>query len=806
MKFSITYDDQTPLEGAKLVIKSNDGQTWQQDVLDSKGESKRFWMQSNNLVDDYYVAEITIDQSITYTSTEQIKFYPNLQDTIKIKTPWPTIVDDLITVSVYKNSINKVGFSDGKFIVELYDIENNKISESKVTDKGKASFSNLKVGQYSFSVVEEINDSEPSPIIFPITNSIITGKETAVSIFGKIPNPSAENTCNCVAFRLDDVQDYFLNTQQIEIMNVFKEKEVPLTLGIIGGFWGEDPKILEYIQEDVNNENPIFEIGNHSWDNNPLPTFSKNDQVTQLQKTNEIVQETLGVTPTTFTAVENKFNEDTINVLKELGFTHFTGHVDEISTPPYLIENSELYYLPANTETAELNETTWEWEKTGYQTTFTEAQEFIHTDGFAVVMMHPYEFAKIDSGEYTGETDFEQIENLKKLIDQFKENGIDIVSVGEIPKNVTYKSDKNTPIVEIESCNCVYFRFVALQDYWLNNVQMKVIGTFVDNKLDLTAGVIGNAIGEDITFVNYLKNMVSKNENIVIANNGWNYESLSEFTKNEQSEFLAQSNLELEKIYGEKPSVFIPPYDVFNEDTISAMQENNLTHLSSNIANDPLPHDANSEIQHFPGSAVTGTYDREEKLTLGINHQETFTQIQNSLTSNGFAVVTLTPPEFAKVENQIYLNEINELQIKELELLLERIQNEGLKIHPMIERTIIEIGNPTPIFIDDDISDCDQPLAPFLNFNGCDFTHVIIQQINLGDSDLIKTNFSGLEIINVNFANSVMSEADFSNVNMSGGSFENASLNKINLSNSNLKEVNLRGSDLLGGNLKALNI
>jgi len=518
MKFSITYvDGQTPLEGAKLVLKSNDGQTWQQDMLDSKGETKRFWMQSNNLVDDYYVVEITIDQSISYTSTEKIKFYPNIQDTIKIKTPWPTIVDDLITVSVYKDPINKVGFSDGKFIVELHDRENNKISESKVTHKGKASFSNLKVGQYSFSVVEETNDLEPSQIIFPITNSIITGKETLVSIFGKIPSPSAENTCNCVAFRLDDVQDYFLNTQQIEIMNVFKEKEVPLTLGIIGGFWGEDPKVLEYIQEDVDSENPIFEIGNHSWDNNPLPTFSKNDQITQLQKTNDIIQETLGVTPTTFTAVENKFNEDTINVLKKLGFTHFTGHVDEIHTPPYLIEDSDLHYLPANTETAELNLTTWDWEKTDYQRTFAEAQDFIHTDGFAVVMMHPYEFAKIESGEYTGETDFEQIEDLKKLIDQFKGNGIEIVTIGEISEKTIYKQDENIVVEEIESCDCVYFRFVALQDYWLNNIQIEVIETFVEKELDLTVGVIGNLIGDDTKFINYLKNTINVNENIAIA-------------------------------------------------------------------------------------------------------------------------------------------------------------------------------------------------------------------------------------------------------------------------------------------------
>ena len=802
MTFTVLYDDgQTPIDNAKIVIKSNNGKTWQQDVVEEDGKSKRFWIQSNNLIDDYYIAEITIDQSITYTSPEIIKIFPNVQDNIDIKTSWPEVIEDRITVTVYKDALDKVEFSDGRFTVELYDNKNNKIAESKVSDKGKAFFSNLKVGQYGFKAVKESQESESDEIIFPITNTIITGKETSIAIFGYIPIQEAENTCNCVAFRLDDVQDYYLNTQQIEIMKVFQEKNIPLTIGIIGGFWGEDAKILEFVKNDTNSEKPTFEIGNHSWDNNPLPTFSKNDQIEQIQKTNDILKETLGVTPTTFTAVENKFNYDTIEALKETDFTHFTGHIDEIHTPPYLTKDSDLYYLPANTETAELNDVTWEWEKTNYEATFTEAQDFITRQGFAVVMMHPYEFSISNSEGYTGETDLKQIENLEKLIDKFIENDIKIVAVGDITDNVIYDSEE--PINNnIESCDCVYFRFVALQDYWLNNIQIKVIETFVENNLNLTIGLIGNVIGEDIKFTNFLKNIVSKNENIVIANNGWNYESLGEYTKDEQSLFLQQGNEKLEILFDESPSILIPPYDIFDENTISAMKDNELTYLSSNVANDPPPFAINSEIQHYPGSATTSMYDVKERLTLGLNHQETFSQIRNSLEINGFAVITLSPPEFAKVKEHVYQNEVSEEQINELDLLIQKIQSEGLEIRPMVKRTIVEIEKPVTIPIENNNSDCDQVLGPFSNMDGCDFRHMTIQQINLGDSNLVKTNFSGLEIINVNFANSIMSEADLTNITMSGGSFENAKLNKINLSNSKFQEVNLRGADFTEGILK----
>ncbi|MCV0367053.1 MAG: pentapeptide repeat-containing protein, partial [Nitrosopumilus sp.] len=801
MTFSILYEDgQTPIKNAKISIKSQDGKVWQQDIVGTDGKSKKFWLQSNNLVDDHYIVEVTLDQSLTFTNPEQITIFPNIQGEIKIKTPWPAIVDDLITVSLYKDSTQKIDYSNGKYIVELFDNKNNKISESIVNHKGDAFFSNLKVGQYYFKIIEQSKSSIIEQIEFPITNIVITGKESSFTIFGQPPIQKAENTCNCVAFRLDDVQDYFLNTSQIEIMKTFQEKGAPLTLGIIGEYWGKDQKILNFIKDDLDNQSPTFEIASHSWNNTPLSNLSKEEQKEQLKNTNDVIQETLGVIPSTLIAVQNKFNEDTISALEELGFAQFTAHVDEVHSPPYLKEMVKLYYLPANTETAILNPHTNNWDKINYQSTFTEAQDFIYEHGFAIVMMHPYEFTKKDYNGYTNEVDFEHIDNLKKLIDKFRENDIEIVNIEQIPKKTSFKSK---PIdQETNSCNCVYFRFIALQDYWLNEVQIKVIDTFVQNESSLTVGLIGNVIGDDYKFVNYLKNTINRNENISIANNGWNYKVITDFSREEQKGFLEQSNTKIEKIFGEKPSIFIPPYDIFNEDTILAMQENDMINLSSNIKNDPLPFDENLGVNHFPGSAVTGIYNTELQISEGISHEKTFVQIQDSLANNGFAVVTLSPPEFAKIDNSSYLNEVNELQIKELELLIQKIQDEGLTILPIIDREINPIEEPIPI--NGKIADCEQIFSPFLDLSGCDLTNSIVQQTDLSHSNLIKTNFSNLNIKNVNFANAIMTEANLENISMTGGSFENATLHKVNLSNADLLETNLRGADLSGADLKKL--
>ena len=50
---------------------------------------------------------------------------------------------------------------------------------------------------------------------------------------GTIVDDTIIETCDCVAFRLDDVQDYWLNDVQIDIYEKFNESNTPLTIGII---------------------------------------------------------------------------------------------------------------------------------------------------------------------------------------------------------------------------------------------------------------------------------------------------------------------------------------------------------------------------------------------------------------------------------------------------------------------------------------------------------------------------------------------------------------------------------------------
>src|SRR3990170_1833599 len=83
------------------------------------------------------------------------------------------------------------------------------------------------------------------------------------------------DSCRCVAFRLDDIQDYFLNNVQIEIMNTFQKNNKSLTVGIIGNYFGNDTAIVNFLKEKLENNTSSLEIANHGWNHEDFTLFDK---------------------------------------------------------------------------------------------------------------------------------------------------------------------------------------------------------------------------------------------------------------------------------------------------------------------------------------------------------------------------------------------------------------------------------------------------------------------------------------------------------------------------------------------------
>jgi len=293
IKFKIFYNDgYTQIPNAKIIIRSTDNAPIISTFTNTEGQTQRYWLQST-APDEFYFAEISLGTGISYIYSP-IRIASEISRDIKITTPWPSIIDKLITVSIYKED-KKITKDDGNFVVELYNKKNIKVDESAVNSRGEAFFSKIPVGEYLFKALKASQDTT-SDQTWGSTKIILTGKENQVNIGeGFQALKLREVGCNCVAFRLDDIQDYSLNEVQMKVIDLFQEKNADLTIGVIGGLIGEDGNIIEFLKEKLRNSNLVLEIASHSWNNSPITSFSKEKQDSIIKNTNEQLKKIFGV-------------------------------------------------------------------------------------------------------------------------------------------------------------------------------------------------------------------------------------------------------------------------------------------------------------------------------------------------------------------------------------------------------------------------------------------------------------------------------------------------------------------------------
>jgi len=439
LQFNVFYKDgQTPIKGATVSIKSQDGTQWRVGKTNDQGNTIRYWIQSTTRDTDYYMADVLLGEN-KLTTLSQIKLLPGLTKDQKIIVPIPAIINDLITVSLYKTEFEKITKNDGDYSVLLKDDVGNIIKQSQVNSRGEAYFSSIPSKEYTLTVlkngtVDNLWNTQ-KVVMIGQENNFKMIKTTQPIIIPKTENMPTNNnetisSCNCVAFRFDDVQDYWLNEVQSAYVNTFVEKNIPLTVGIIADSFGNDQKITKIIKEAANKNK--LEIASQGVGNKPFTDFSKKEQDNLLKQSISDILNSVGVRPQIFIPPQNRYNNDTQQILVENKFTHISSNGLLNELPPFSLKGETLYRFPQTATTGKYSVEQNLFVGVSSDDIYSDTINSLKKYGFAVITSHPQEFAIIQNGTYVNQINEDQINELELLIQKLQSNGIRIVNIGKI--------------------------------------------------------------------------------------------------------------------------------------------------------------------------------------------------------------------------------------------------------------------------------------------------------------------------------------------------------------------------------------
>jgi peptidoglycan/xylan/chitin deacetylase (PgdA/CDA1 family) len=237
-------------------------------------------------------------------------------------------------------------------------------------------------------------------------------------------------------------------------------------------------------------------------------------------------------------------------------------------------------------------------------------------------------------------------------------------------------------------CRCVAFKVDDIQDYYVNNTQIAIIDLFQKKNASFTAGFIAGKFGNDTPFVAHIMQVLHDNKHpdkrkqplLEVASEGWNYDNFTQLAESQQSAIIRKSNEKISlTLRVTPPTVFIPPMRSFDNNTLQALHENDFRTISSAVKFDPPPyHFHNVTLFHFPQTISIGNYIVGKPSR---SVEQIYSEIQYSLVKYGFAVIWIHPTAFSKrptMSNE--KDEVDWQQIKQLDLLIDKIRGQGTDI------------------------------------------------------------------------------------------------------------------------------
>ena len=235
----------------------------------------------------------------------------------------------------------------------------------------------------------------------------------------QIAQTNNHSMCNCVIFRLDDVQDTWLHSAQTQVMNLFISKDQSLSVGIIMNETENDQMILQKIKEGQSKG--LFELAIHGLNHVDYTKLSEQEQKKTLDLASDKMQTLFGVKSNVFIPPYDLFNNLTLVAMSNSRI----GILSAASGPPndnrFIWSpaiSSEPYSIFQFPETVGfMDEVDGVWQKVSNSAILNSIHDGIAKRGYAVVVLHPQNFVKTENGQFVDIIDSTQLNNLSNLID-----------------------------------------------------------------------------------------------------------------------------------------------------------------------------------------------------------------------------------------------------------------------------------------------------------------------------------------------------------------------------------------------------
>lgn len=247
--------------------------------------------------------------------------------------------------------------------------------------------------------------------------------------------PKEPLSCNCVAFRMDNIQDFYLHDVQNAAIGKFSEKNAPLTISVIGQYFGSDPKAVDLIKEKIQSETPL-RVANRGWEYVDHTAYDLEKQAASIKKTNDRIFQILHVKPTAFTPPLDLFNKDTIEAANQNNMRYFSASVVR-DPPPY---TGSLKHVPSTALFANLLDDDPFYNGTIPEQALAKIKSNMIKYGYSVIRLQSQDFAAKDEKSYKNEVDSSKLQLLDEMLDVLKSNGINVVLLDEIPSILENKS------------------------------------------------------------------------------------------------------------------------------------------------------------------------------------------------------------------------------------------------------------------------------------------------------------------------------------------------------------------------------